>query len=109
MRRTVGLDDRSGNTTTIGNLHAFTLRPRTNLRVFQALVGVASIAAAAGRTNLTASLNVGLNGRGEFFEVLAVQVNLIRRTIECETHGLVGGRTVEIVNNLDNLRRLLHV
>jgi len=108
MRLAVGLDDRGRNTTAIRNIHALCLRPRANLRVLEALVRVTRIAAAAGRANLTTSLNVGLNSLGEFLEMLAVQINLVRGAIKGETHGLIGGRTVEIVDNFHDLRRLLH-
>lgn len=109
MRLTVRLDNRSGNATTIRNFEALPLRPRTNLRVLQALVRVARIAAAASRANLTASLNVRLNSLGEFLEMRAVQINLVRSAVKGETHRLIGRRAIEIVNNFHDLRRLLHI
>ena len=73
------------------------LRPGANLRVLQALRGVAGVATAAGRTHLAASLNVGLNGLGEFLEMLAVQINFVRRAIEGEANGLIGGGAIFFV------------
>jgi len=105
----VGLDDRSGNATAVGQLESLFLCPGTNLRVLQTLRGVAGVATAAGRTHLATGLNVGLNGLGEFLEMLAVQINFVRRAIKRETNGLIGGGTIEVVDNFDNLLRLFHV
>ena len=105
----VGLNDRSGNATAIGQLESLFLCPGANLRVLQALRGVAGVATAAGRAHLAASLNVGLNGLGEFLEMRATQINLVRRAIKGETNGLVGGGAIEVVDNFDNLLRLFHV
>ena len=44
----VGLNDRSGNTTTVGQVVPFFLRPGADLRILQALRGVAGVAATAG-------------------------------------------------------------
>ena len=108
MRLAVGLDNRGGNATAVGQVVSLFLRPGANLRILQALRRVTGVAAAAGRPRLTASLNVGLNRLRELLEVGAVQINFVRRTIECETHGLICGGAVEIVDDFHNLLRLLH-
>ena len=78
----VFLNNLSGNTSTLGHIVPIFLRPRANLRVLEALSGVARIAAATGRTRLTASLDVRLNCFGKFLEMSAVQVNFIgKRTV----------------------------
>ena len=109
MGLAVGLNDRSGNTTTVGQVVSLFLRPGANLRILQALRRVAGVATAAGRARLAASLNVGLNGLGEFLEMLAVQIDFVRCAIEGETNGLISGGAIEVVDNFNNLLRLFHV
>ena len=105
----VSLDDRSGNATAVGQLESLFLCPGANLRVLQALRGVAGVATAAGRTHLATSLNVGLNSLGKFLEMLAAQINFVRRAIKREADSLIGGGAIEVVDNFDNLLRLFHV
>ena len=41
--------------------------------------------------------------------MLAAQINFVRRAIEGEANGLIGGGAIEVVDNFDNLLRLFHV
>ena len=83
--------------------------PRTNLRVLETLRRVSCVTAAASGTGLAPGLDVGLDGLGEVLKVLATQIDLIRGAIECESDSLIGGRSIEVIDNFHNLRRLLHV
>src|SRR4051812_19294819 len=109
-RGVVLVDDVLLDASAIGNLVSGALRPFPDRAV---LVAVAARGAAApprsgarpdGRASphLGARGNVGLQGGAQFLGVLLGQVDRILHTVEPERHTLIGGLTVQIVDQFLN-------